>query len=146
MVFVLEWRQKQGAKCLTLAERKVVSALLSDTDMKQGFPKQARILQGTEYSLVLRRPQKKLVEGAVQMKTRDNGCERARLGLVVPKRGTAKAHDRNRIKRVIRELFRTSQQDLPAKDIVIQVFNKIPVNQLRETLTKQFAKLSAGGA
>jgi ribonuclease P protein component len=146
MVFVLEWRQKRGAKCLTLAERKVVSALLSDTDMKQGFPKQARILQGTEYSLVLRRPQKKLVEGAVQMKTRDSGCDRARLGLIVPKRGTAKAHDRNRIKRVIRELFRTSQQDLPAKDIVIQVFNKIPANQLRETLTKQFAKLSAGGA
>jgi ribonuclease P protein component len=146
MVFVLEWRQKRGAKCLTLAERKVVSALLSDTDMKQGFPKQARILQGTEYSLVLRRPQKRLVEGSVQMKTHDNGCGRARLGLVVPKRGTAKAHDRNRIKRVIRELFRTSQQDLPAKDIVIQVFNKIPVNQLRETLTKQFAKLSAGGA
>ena len=146
MVFVLEWRQKQGAKCLTLEEQKVVSALLSDTDMSQGFPKQARILQGTEYSLVLRRPQKKLVEGAVQMKTRDNNCERARLGLIVPKRGTAKAHDRNRIKRVIRELFRTSQQDLPAKDIVIQVFNKIPANQLRETLTKQFAKLSAGGA
>lgn len=146
MVFVHGWRQKQDVRCSTHAEQRVVSGSLSDTDMSQGFPKQARILQGTEYSLVLRRPQKKLVEGAVQMKTRDNGCERARLGLIVPKRGTAKAHDRNRIKRVIRELFRTSQQDLPAKDIVIQVFNKIPANQLRETLTKQFAKLSAGGA
>ena len=145
MVFVHEWRQKQGVKFSTRAEQKVVSDLLSDTSMSQGFPKQARILQGTEYSLVLRRPQKKLVEGAVQMKARDNGSRQARLGLVVPKRGTAKAHDRNRIKRVIRESFRTSQQDLPAKDIVIQVFNKIPVNQLRDILTRQFAKLSAGG-
>jgi ribonuclease P protein component len=145
MVFVHEWRQKQGVKFSTPAEQKVVSDLLSDTGMSQGFPKQARILQGTEYSLVLRRPQKKLVEGAVQMKARDNGSKRARLGLVIPKRGTAKAHDRNRIKRVIRESFRTSQQDLPAKDIVIQVFNKIPVNQLRDILTRQFAKLSAGG-
>ena len=113
--------------------------------MSQGFPKQARILQGSEYSSVLRRPEKKLVEGAVQMKARDNGYGRPRLGLVIPKRGTAKAHDRNRLKRVIRELFRTSHQDLPAKDIVIQVYSKIPVGQLRETLARQFVKLSAGG-
>ena len=78
------------------------------------------------------------------MKARDNGYGRPRLGLAVPKRGTAKAHDRNRLKRVIRELFRTSQQDLPAKDIVIQVYSKIPVEQLRETLARQFVKLSAG--
>lgn len=126
-------------------EQKAANDLLSDTYMSQGFPKQARILQGAEYSLVLRRPQKKLVEGAVQIKTRDNDCSGARLGLVVPKRGTAKAHDRNRLKRVIREQFRISRKNLPAKDIVVQVFNKIPADQLREILTGQFAKLSAGG-
>ena len=145
MVFVHVWRQKQDVRCSTHAEQRVVSGSLSDTDMSQGFPKQARILQGSEYSSVLRRPEKKLVEGAVQMKARDNGYDWPRLGLVIPKRGTAKAHDRNRLKRVIRELFRTSQQDLPAKDIVIQVYSKIPVGQLRETLGRQFVKLSAGG-
>jgi ribonuclease P protein component len=113
--------------------------------MSQGFPKQARILQGADYSLVLRRPQTRLVDGAVQIKARDNGGNSARLGLVVPKRGTAKAHDRNKTKRIIREQFRASRNNLPAKDIVVQVFSKIPATQLRETLIGQFARLSVGG-
>ena len=112
--------------------------------MSQGFPKQARILQGAEYSLVLRRPQIKLIDGVVQIKARGNGSNSARLGLVVPKRGTAKAHDRNKIKRIIREQFRTSRINLPASDIVVQVFSKIPAIQLREALIGQFARLSIG--
>ena len=83
--------------------------------MSQGFPRQARILQGAEYSLILRRPQIKLVDGVVQIKARDNDGNSARLGLVIPKRGTARAHDRNKIKRIIREQFRASRINLPAK-------------------------------
>ena len=112
--------------------------------MSQGFPRQARILQGAEYSLILRRPQIKLVDGVVQIKARDNDGNSARLGLVIPKRGTARAHDRNKIKRIIREQFRASRINLPAKDIVVQVFSKIPATQLRETLISQFARLSIG--
>ena len=112
--------------------------------MSQGFPRQARILQGAEYSLILRRPQIKLVDGVVQIKARDNDGNSARLGLVIPKRGTARAHDRNKIKRIIREQFRASRINLPAKDIVVQVFSKIPASQLRETLIGQFARLSIG--
>ena len=112
--------------------------------MSQGFPRQARILQGAEYSLILRRPQIKLVDGVVQIKARDNDGNSARLGLVIPKRGTAKAHDRNKIKRIIREQFRASRINLPAKDIVVQVFSKIPATRLREALIGQFARLSIG--
>lgn len=110
--------------------------------MSQGFPKQARLLNGTEYTQVLRRAEKKVVDGPVQVKARKNSLDRARLGLVVPKRGTAKAHDRNQVKRIIREQFRRSRRQLPSLDIVVQVFGEISKQQLAQALRRQFGKLS----
>lgn len=37
---------------------------------------------------------------------RINRCAYARLGIIIPKKKVAKAHDRNRMKRYIRESFR----------------------------------------
>lgn len=45
----------------------------------------------------------------------------ARLGLVVGKRALPRAHERNRAKRVLRELFRRRRSTLPAMDVVVQV-------------------------
>ena len=144
MVFVHEWQRKPAGKYLALVEQRVVNGLPSKRAMSHSFPKQARILDGSVYSSVLKRPQKKLVTGPVQIKARDNGLEFARLGLVVPKRGTARAHDRNRMKRTIREQFRLTRNSLPPKDMVVQVFSKVSVEQLRDILSRQFAALSAG--
>jgi ribonuclease P protein component len=44
-----------------------------------------------------------------------------RLGLIVPKRVFPRAVDRNRMKRVLRELFRTRQSRLGSRDILIRV-------------------------
>lgn len=44
---------------------------------------------------------------------------RPRLGLVIAKKNVARAVDRNRVKRVLRESFRHNQGLLPAVDIVI---------------------------
>ncbi len=44
-----------------------------------------------------------------------------RLGLIVPKRVFPRAVDRNRIKRVLRELFRAQQGCLGSRDILIRV-------------------------
>jgi ribonuclease P protein component len=44
-----------------------------------------------------------------------------RLGLIVPKRVFPRAVDRNRVKRVLRELFRAQQEKLGSRDILIRV-------------------------
>ena len=44
-----------------------------------------------------------------------------RLGLIVPKRVFPRAVDRNRMKRVLRELFRARQAMLGSRDILIRV-------------------------
>ncbi|BFU60130.1 ribonuclease P protein component [Rodentibacter sp. JRC1] len=49
---------------------------------------------------------------------RKNNLEHPRLGLTVAKKHLKRAHDRNRIKRLVRESFRLSQHHLPAYDFV----------------------------
>ena len=46
-----------------------------------------------------------------------NNLEHPRLGLTVAKKHLKRAHDRNRIKRLVRESFRLSQHNLPSCDL-----------------------------
>ncbi|STO63775.1 ribonuclease P [Haemophilus parahaemolyticus] len=47
-----------------------------------------------------------------------NTAENPRLGLTVAKKHLKRAHDRNRIKRIVRESFRLKQHELPNMDFV----------------------------
>ena len=44
----------------------------------------------------------------------ENGLTHARLGISVGKKKVRKAHDRNRIKRILREAFRLNKGEIPA--------------------------------
>jgi ribonuclease P protein component len=49
----------------------------------------------------------------------------ARLGIIVGKRFVSRAVDRNKLKRMIREMFRTRRYDLAASDHVVRVRDSI---------------------
>lgn len=75
----------------------------------------------------------------------------ARLGIVVAKKQLAKAVDRNRAKRLLREAFRAVGEELPAGwDIILVVRRSLPgqplprlVAALREGLARARAEIDA---
>lgn len=79
------------------------------------FKKAQRLLSKKDYDRVFVQA-KKVVTPEFVILYRENDLGYARLGLALSKKMIAKAHDRNRIKRLIRESFR--QNNLPAVDLV----------------------------
>jgi ribonuclease P protein component len=66
---------------------------------------------------------------------RPNQMGYPRLGMVVAKRLLARAVDRNRVKRCVRESFRQVLPDLPACDFVVRLIAKpVPGDEARDLL------------
>lgn len=80
------------------------------------FTKTQRLLTKSSYDRVFSQA-KKLTTPEFILLYRENALGYSRLGLAISKKSLAKAHDRNRIKRLIRESFRQTQ--LPNIDLVI---------------------------
>jgi ribonuclease P protein component len=79
------------------------------------FTKKQRLLNKIDYDCVFERA-KKLTTSEFIVLYRDNNLGYARLGLAISKKKIAKAHERNRVKRLLRESFR--HQRLPAVDVI----------------------------
>ncbi|MGL5742960.1 MAG: ribonuclease P protein component [Legionella sp.] len=79
------------------------------------FKKAQRLLTKKDYSHVFEQAEK-LVTSEFIVLFRENSLGYARLGFALSKKMIAKAHERNRIKRLLRESFR--QMELPAVDVV----------------------------
>jgi ribonuclease P protein component len=52
---------------------------------------------------------------------RPNGLTRARIGIIASKRVVARAVDRNRAKRLVREVFRKMRHRLEGVDLVVEL-------------------------
>ncbi|MBI2785653.1 MAG: ribonuclease P protein component [Legionella longbeachae] len=79
------------------------------------FKKTQRLLKKADYNHVFEQAEK-IVTSEFIMLFRENDLGYARLGLALSKKKITKAHDRNRIKRLLREGFR--QMELPAVDLI----------------------------
>ena len=78
---------------------------------------------------------KRIASQHLVMRYRMNEANMPRLGLIVSKKTAKLAVQRNYMRRVLRELFRLNQQQLPVVDLVIQV--QKPFNKPEFTLIKQ---------
>ncbi len=81
------------------------------------FRKDSRLLKPGLFRRVFERPVKVHGPGFTLL-ARDNGLDRARLGIAVGKKAVKRAVDRNRIRRVVRESFRHHKKRLSSLDIV----------------------------
>jgi ribonuclease P protein component len=112
------------------------------------FGPASRLRHDTEYQAVFDAKVKKSGAGLVVF-ARPNGLRHPRLGLSVG-RGAGGAVERNRIKRLIREAFRTIQPDLPtldnsAYDFIVgaRSLRGLTLDSARRTLTDLFAAVHA---
>jgi ribonuclease P protein component len=73
---------------------------------------------------------------------------KARLGLAITKRVAPRAVDRNRVKRVVREVFRHAAPQLRGVDVVIKL-KRLPLpaqwSQARADLEALFARIAVPG-
>ena len=101
------------------------------------FEKTRRLLKKADYDYVFDKP-KKIVNSHFVLLYRKNNLGLTRLGLAISKKSVAKAHDRNRIKRLIRECFRQTQ--LPSFDLIFLARSDV-AKESNASVIKDLSKL-----
>ena len=112
------------------------------------LPKQAKLIKTDDFSSVFNL-RKRIAAPYLVIRYKPNELNRPRLGLIVAKKTAKLAVKRNYMRRVIRELFRLNQHDLPAIDLVIQVqktFEKTQFDVIKQEFTQLTLKLIAKNA
>jgi ribonuclease P protein component len=87
------------------------------------FPPVLRLLKPSEFAQVFKRSERARTDSLLVMAL-PNQLAHARLGMVIAKRLLPRAVDRNRVKRCVRETFRTQRALLPACDFVVRLIAK----------------------
>lgn len=86
---------------------------------KEGFSRDKRIRTSAEFEALMRGGMRRSLAGfTFFFSRRPEG--HARLGILISKKHAARATDRNRIKRCIREAFRQSQTGLGSMDLLVR--------------------------
>ena len=91
------------------------------------LPKQAKMIKTDDFSSVFNL-RKRIANKHLIMRYRLNHYDTPRLGLIVSKKIAKLAVKRNYMRRVLQELFRLNQHQLPKVDLIIQVqknFSKV---------------------
>lgn len=111
---------------------------------ENSFSRELRLLSPTHFEYVFQKAIPS-VSPQITILARQNDLEHPRLGITVSKKRVRKAHDRNRIKRLVRESFRLNQHQLPKADIVVvgkSGLDKMSNEQITLLLGKLWKKLA----
>lgn len=109
-----------------------------------GFSKKLRLLGAADFQPVFKHARYKVSCQHLLLLACDSGTPFPRLGLVIAKKHIAKAVQRNRVKRVLRESFRHKQSLLPTVDIVILARSgsgNLSSEQLRQKIERHWVDL-----
>lgn len=105
---------------------------------KLTFSRELRLLAPVQFQAVFSDPLRASTP-QLTLLSKANNALLPRLGLTVAKKHLKRAHDRNRIKRIVRESFRLKQHELPLHDFVFVAkagIGKLSNQELFETLEK----------
>ena len=96
---------------------------MSNPGFSYSFDKRLRLLKAADFQPVFKQARFKVSSQTVLVLAIENNLRFPRLGLVIAKKNVARAVQRNRIKRLLRESFRLNQHLLAGLDIVILARN-----------------------
>jgi ribonuclease P protein component len=106
--------------------------------------KQAKLIKTDDFSSVFNF-RKRLSAQHLAIHYQPNTEQHARLGLVVGKKIAKLAVNRNYMRRVLRELFRTQQHEICHVDLVVRVqkkFDQVSFMQIKQEFNSLIAKLN----
>lgn len=110
---------------------------------ENSFSRELRLLTPSHFENVFQQAIP-AVSPQLTLLARFNSVDHPRLGITVAKKRVKKAHDRNRVKRIIRESFRLNQHAMPDIDIVVVAksgLDSMTNQQLDALLSKLWKKL-----
>lgn len=125
--------------CLPKQQARVV---LSASSL--GFPGELRLKTADEFNFVFEKPCRSAGKSFTIL-ARPNQRDYPRLGLIISKRCAKSAVKRNRLKRLIRESFRHSQEGLAGLDVVVigkTMANTQSNSDLTDTLNRHWKELA----
>jgi len=108
------------------------------------FSRELRLLTPTHFEYVFNNAIPS-VSPQLTLLARSNTSDNPRLGITLAKKRVKHAHDRNRLKRVIRESFRLQRHSFPNIDIVVvgkSGLDKLSNQELFFLLSKLLKKLA----
>lgn len=122
MAFSCAVAQPVDAKCSAIAARAVAGASRCSSTSppnRFGFDARRRLRHKAQFERLLRKGVRRTLAGyTFYFERRPAGP--ARLGILISRRHAARAADRNRIKRCIREAFRLEQEHLGSIDLLVR--------------------------
>lgn len=116
-------------------EHVAVCVLAYKSEENAIFPRRYRLLRREGFSRILH--QRAQIKSWFAVHSDNNSAGHARLGITVSKRVLPAASQRNKLKRIIRECFRTHARKSVARDVVVRLrssLNKSDIPAARSTL------------